>query len=122
MLKNRAITFLSVLAIFLCCGAMHCFFTDCLCRIGVASAAETAKPVETAPVPPEPPKVAPTPAQGPPAVQKEPSSKPVITPDQALELLAKAASDYKGTLQEHMVLQEAVDVIYKALHPTPEKK
>lgn len=40
-----------------------------------------------------------------------------MNPTQALELLAQAAIQFRGTLQEHQSLQEAVRVLNEVVNP-----
>ena len=40
-----------------------------------------------------------------------------ITPADALETLANAAAQYRGTLQEHQVIQQCVQVLQSAITP-----
>lgn len=41
-----------------------------------------------------------------------------MNPQEALNLLNQVATIYKGTLQEHQSLQEAVKVLKEAIEPT----
>ena len=41
-----------------------------------------------------------------------------LTPPQALELLAQAAIQFRGTLQEHQSLQDAVRVLNDVVNPS----
>ena len=47
-----------------------------------------------------------------------------MTQEQALNLLAQAATQYKGTLEEHQTLQKAVNVLDELINPKvkPDKK
>lgn len=45
-----------------------------------------------------------------------------MTQEQALNLLAQAATQYKGTLEEHQTLQQAVKVLDELVNPIVEEK
>ncbi len=42
-----------------------------------------------------------------------------ITPSQALELLAQAASTFVGTRSDHAKIDTAIKVLHEALNPAP---
>lgn len=85
-----------------------------------APAAPPAAPVAApaAPAAPTPSAAPAQPAEAPkqPVLDGKEAPKQVeLSPVQALEYLARAASEYRGTLEEHMVLRQSVVTLAKAL-------
>jgi len=51
-------------------------------------------------------------------ITQEPNN---ITPSQALDVLSQIAAQYKGTLKEHQILQQALQVLLKEIKKDEQK-